>query len=418
MTRIRLLFAGFVGIPMVVAVALAGLAMARELPGVRLREDLRMARAGLTLLRQDLGAATERLAQRARVVREPDPELPAVQRAQEGDTVATLDASGEDIAVTIYLGVRRADGSMQIRRAQASFTPSLLQKLEGIAGYEAALYLNGVKRAATDPTFGQDTLSTSVLERLSRERDGVALETGRGVGGAASLGGPRSGLAQVVVMAAPTNAARLPFPRGFFRSLLVLVVVVVAAGFFGARSSKKQSGSRAELRSGTRASITALVPLATALSILVSSFVGFRTAIRQELDAGLARGLAIARGEGEQVPAPDIAELTGFDVFTVAPDGVERTTLRAGPDRVRVRRIAEAYQAAGGPAPVPPSERPLPFAAQVLPDGGVMVLVSPALTDPVDRVRSWFAGLAMAMTLLALVYMVLARGPSGTIARR
>jgi predicted dienelactone hydrolase len=37
-----------------------------------------------------------------------------------------------------------------------------------------------------------------------------------------------SGLAPVVVMAAPTNGSRLPFPQGFFRSLLAMAMSLLA----------------------------------------------------------------------------------------------------------------------------------------------------------------------------------------------
>jgi hypothetical protein len=270
----------------------------------------------LSALEQELGDAVRRLAGEAEPFPGADGAVPAVARAQAGDTVAALNRTANGIELSVVLGDPAFPDSTPrpVRLGTTVLTPSSASRVARATGYGVSLYVNG---RPWGPSDGLDTLSRNLLLELSRTPGGTALTDGSE--GVLMASGSQPGEApRLVALSRPGTP---PPPALELRILLVLGLLLVFSVLAGwiqlARPPDAQTRPP-----GTASFLTlALVPTLTAVLFLVHLTRTFEEAAADSAVHDLTRGLATAQALGASASASGVRLISGFHATLV--DGGE-----------------------------------------------------------------------------------------------
>jgi hypothetical protein len=281
MNRWFLLYLATVVLPLSLGVWAAGYLSSGEVERLRFEEDRRIAETGAALLRRDLAEAEAR-------------------------------------------------GS--------ALDPSFLHTLEGAGGYEASLYIDGVRTASTSAGFGPDTLPARVHRRLALFPRGHAHAvdgTGAALYPLDTLDGapPR-----IVILAAPSWDRAPTLPRGLLR-ITTGVGILLALAAWWAFHRRRAIPPRRLRDLPLPAFFWVFLPLVAAWLLVFVMASGFQEDARERTVRELARSLAIIRSEGNVLPPAEASQLTGFDVTLLGPDGIEETTLAKEGARAAIASI-------------------------------------------------------------------------------
>lgn len=209
----------------------------------------------------------------------------------------------------------------------------------GMAGFAAALYVDGHRRDGTvDAPPGPESLELSVLERLAASPGGLALSAGAGEEGPGLLVPRRTG-----AVGDPSMAVLVGYPADhpplLPRPLLLVTTLVLA---FAAVAGWIQLGGRPPRQAGRWLLLVSLVPVLTASSFILHADSLHQEAALVAQRRDLGRALAVARARDATGEPGAVQALTGYHAFRVRGGTVVAATLE-GP----------APAVAGLPTPLP-----------------------------------------------------------------
>lgn len=280
MSRWFLFYLATVVLPLSLGVWATGYLSSGEVQRLRFEEDRRIAETGAALLRRDLAHA---------------------------------EATGE------------------------ALEPSFLHTLEGAGGYEAVLYVGGVKRAASRPDLGPDTLPVRIHRRLALFPRGHAYVV-NGTGAALYPMEIVDGAApEIVILAAPAWVRTATLPRGLLRIAMALGLLLALVAWW--RFQHRDASDRQPRHIPVITLVWVLLPLLVAWGMVFLMARGFEEDARDRTVRELARSLAIIRSEGQALPPGEASQLTGFDVTLLGTDGIEETTLAGAGAREAIQSI-------------------------------------------------------------------------------
>lgn len=272
-----------------------------------------------------------------------------------------------------------------------------LKTLEGTAGYEVALYRDGVRTRATDPGFGPDTLRQAQGLLPGPDVSELAIEVA-GRSGSLAVGTNTAALAAASRPREPgsTYPGGLPAVGGVALVLLFMGVAILSR------------------RPGTW---TLRVVAMTGICVSVSwvLLIGAAAKVSGDAERASARevGLAtaIARELGADAPLEHLAAVTGLRVARLGPGKVAVTSWQQeqrpvdlqGLPRPPLGRTITGYLSTG--------EGKLRYGASRTPEGTV-VFLAPAPELPPPRAALLLLLLGLAVTGAAVAFVVLARRPS------
>jgi len=317
-------YLGAVVLPLCLGLWAAAYLRAGEVERLRFEEDQRMGEAAMVLLERDLDEARDLLLRRVRPLAGADRELPGVRAALGGDTVISLRES-EGGGLEVSLLVPSGGG---VAAASAPFSPSFLRVLSEAAGYDAALYLNRGRIAATAPDFGPETLSPGVHRRLVLFPRGAPYELGDRTGSLHPRLDPPGRPPEMSILAAPgvtrppALSARVPYLAGS----LALGMALLGGWGLAARGRVRWRDPWRRIRMV----LLVWAPLLVVMGALLVLARTFPNEARRATVQELARAMAIARSEWERLTPEGVEDITGFPVTLLGDDGVEHSTLKGG----------------------------------------------------------------------------------------
>lgn len=319
--KILNVYLGAVVLPLSLGLWAAAYLRAGEVQRLRFEEDQRMGAAAVYLLQRDLDEVSQGLIRRARPLPGADRELPGVQAALAGDTVLQVMAVEDRLEVTVLLPGSGAG----VAFASGPFTPRFVDALGESVGYDAALYVNRVRRASTDEAFGPDTLPIGTNRRLTLFPDGMPLRLGERGASLHPRERVRGRAPEVAVLVSPV-APRPPALSGRVPLLSALLALALSVGGW-LLLEYRPAGSPGDPWRGRRSLTLVWLPLALVLVSLAFMARTFPAEARRGTVQELARAMALARSEWERLSPEEIRSLTGFPVTVTGPDGVEVSTL-------------------------------------------------------------------------------------------
>lgn len=322
--RILTVYLGAVVLPLSLGLWGAAYLRSGEVQRLRFEEDQRMGAAAVFLLEKDLEAARDLLVRRARPLPGADRELPGVQAALAGDTVTQLHAVDDRLELSVLL----PSGAAGVAFAVGPFVPSFIRSLGESVGYDAALYVGRVRRAATREDFGPDSLPFGTNRRLALFPQGMPLKVGGHSGSLHPRPVIRGRVAEVAVLVAPVA----PRPRALSRLIplasALLGLTLAGGGWW--LLEKRPAGRPGDPWQGRRSLLLVWLPLILVLAALTGMARTFPGEARRVTVQELARAMALARTEWERLTPAEIRALTGFPVTVVGPQGVLESTLGRG----------------------------------------------------------------------------------------
>ena len=286
--------------------------------------------------------------------------------------------------------------------AEEAFEPSFPGVLEGFAGYEAALYLNGTRRTTTDSSFGPDTLGGELLQRLSRSPAGISpLSLGQ-----RGLLIPMESVAgrapSVVVLAAPSQA-RAPGPADLHVSLAVLLGLALAAlGWWALRA--REPGEASPSAHGL---LTLLgVPVIVIWGGLAVVQTGYLQSLDQLRAGPLLLASAVVRSLDDDASALHVREITGYDTAILSAGDVTDAS-PSTPDEEVVDALIAVVASGIRTGTLASPEGRVRYSAITRPPGDVLLTTREDVAGPLDGpgirllligivvsvVAAWFAAL-------------------------
>lgn len=333
-----MIYLGMVVLPVGLAIWTAAYLHGLELQGVWFEADARLARTAIQMVEWEMDAAGPALARGAGPIEGADPSPWAARAASAGGTVVILEPGVRDLFVALYMpgdsggvSMARAGVGLPVARAMAS-----------VAGYELALYLDGIRQAVTDLSFGPETLDPGVTRRATVLMDGIPfrLEDGRRAA-MVPRAAPRAGDTHLMALAAPASPRRRPLTGPFALLALALMGSMLALRIVTWMGPLIPS-SRWSRRWTDRA--LGVIPVMVAMAALLNVATRYRDDVERYTEDTLARELALAGTLGGEVMASRLGEITGYHATRLAGNQVSSSTLSDGP-------VLESIREMVGPAP-------------------------------------------------------------------
>jgi len=266
-------------------------------------------------------------------------------------------------------------------------------------GYRTALYLDGLRGAATEPPPGPEALSAEQLAALAATPAGVPFADAEGEGTlvAASLSGTadRDGRFAVLVAAPRRGGTAIPLPR-----LLVSALLLVFAALAGWIQLAGHPPGGARMRTSL---LVAMVPALTAWGSLIHADRLYREAAADTERRDLTRALAVARARGVTAQPDLVYGVTGFHAYRVDDGRVLDASLPGDASRVASLPSPPSSFTTAGTVTIPAGQAS--YVALRLPEGGFTVAVSvpsAARVAAYARRAVWLGGgLALWLALVA-----------------
>ncbi len=398
MPRSWILYVLTVAIPVSVGSVVAIGARSAALESADVEEDRKAAEIAIALLQLDLDRTTENLLGSASSLEDPDPESAAVAAALAGDTVAGLGVVERGMQATLF--APGPDGS--ILYAEEAFEPSFPTVLEGFAGYEAALYMNGIKRTTTDASFGPDTLGVELLQRLSRAPGGIAQSSAVRRGVLIPMESSPGRTPSVVVLAAPSQA-RTPAVASLRWSLgLALGFAVAALGWWALRAPDTKQA----LRPASELVTLLGVPLIVVWGGLAVLQTGYLRSFDRARAAPLVLASAVVRSFDEDASALHIREITGYET-TILSAGDVTDAAPSPPDEETVDALIALVASGSRSGTFASDEGRVRFSAVSRPSGDVLLTTQDDPAGPLEGPGTRFLLIGLAVLIMVAWFAAL-----------
>lgn len=351
----------------------------------------RAGRMALAALQQDLGATAEDLLERVEPWPEPDPADPLATRAATGDTVQGLVPGPGGMEIRVAVPGAPSDPPGTVRVAAAPLPASVTRTL-ALAGFPAALYVNGRRWDASQPPPGPEELDAATLHTLGRAPEGLPLPSGGGAGSGALLVPHRAGGALSPSLTALVGAPRDAYP---LLPRPLLLVTTLALAFAAVAGWIQLSGRRAVASPGWVAALS-LVPALTAWAFLLHAHRLFEEGADAALRRDLGRAMAVAFQRGSASDPHALRAITGYHAVHVRDGAVRETTLDGDLSAVAALRPPPPNFNAAGRVPTP--EGPSAYVAQRLDEGDFMVATTRLGAQGGRELGRRLVGIGLALT--------------------
>ncbi|MEX2528886.1 MAG: hypothetical protein WEA09_14740 [Gemmatimonadota bacterium] len=397
-------YLGTVVVPLTLGLWAAGYLVSGEAERLGREETRRVAATALTLMEREIDRVTR--APSAGIRRLPgDPTGPVPVPISPSDTVRSVIWYEDDFTgIVRYLDV---DDAVVERRGRME--PDFLNALEEVAGYRGALYLEGIRRASTEPPMGPEELSSRLHFRLAIFPEGLPLEMDD-TPGILFPHAPRADTPPAVtLLVSREDAGRRLLPTYYLPAVTLSGIFLAILGFLLLPSrGGPQSHDPAVVRHWRRAALgLVLLPLLLSWGALLALVQGSRAEARQGTVGELAQAMAFVRMQGEGLPLADLRAMTGFEVTRIQDGEILESTLSPSQGR-------EAL-AARIPPPGPftvtgrhqGAEREIVFMAGRLGPSVTVVLSTPPPESPDRSLGLRLLVLGGAMGILVLFFPLL-----------
>lgn len=363
--------------------------------------------AGL-VFREEMRSRAAKMSERAPVIVPPDPSVPAVAAALDGDTVAALGTISGELVLSVALPLDPEESDLpdsaspgarlRIRGLTETFQPRALSLLRGRTGHRAALYFRGRRVLAAPPEFAPDSVTAPPTSLEGDPHRTLAVSGGSGVllplnpweGGALPL---------ALLVSPPENRAESPLETAAPLLLLVLTCGLGALALVRFR----------------RPGLSTILPLGVCWIILLSGVAKGEERFRDLRRGSLVRVLALWTEAGGPGDLTDLARLTGYQAVRIRDGDILLSTTEN-------QDLQEAAARIPAPEPGFPGTGPLPEGAGSLIRGprglyGAVWDDEGALTVLLDvPARGSWGGLRLPLTVLggmgslpALLFLLFAR---------
>ncbi len=235
------------------------------------------------------------------------------------------------------------------------------------AGYRTALYLDGRRRAGTDPSPGPEVLPPEVASAL---RPGASLRVGpdpaQGVWVAAE---PEEGLPERVALAVPGTAVPTLLAGPVILVMGLLLLFGALTGWI--QLARRDHGPRLALGGAVG---PALVPALATVVFLIHVDRSFQDAARTMASQELNRGLAVAASVSRVGDPGSVRELTGFHAARVRNGRTEASSFPGSVETLAALPVPPPSFTASGA--VDTAEGPSVYVALRLEEGAFLVTTS------------------------------------------
>lgn len=276
---------------------------------------------------------------------------------------------------------------------------TVLRAVERMGGYHTAVYLDGARTWATDPSFGPDRLPPGVEEALRRgEHAGAPDKVVQGA--VVGLAGGE-GTASFAVLAAPVVARSASLPlSNLLPVLTVAVILSVLAAWVLFQPPGENGGEAGRRRPGRmQTALVVLIPILAGWALLGYLRRDLERTVGEMTVRELTRTMAIVRSRIPGASVEEIRAVTGFDATRVERGSVVETTLESPGLRAGLARSPSPPAGLTSSGRVQARTTGAAYLALRQTAGGVLILTTP---DPDPRVRLysmllWFLSVAIAV---------------------
>lgn len=369
-----------------------------ELQGVWFEADARLARTAIRLVEWEMTSALPAL-ELGLGPGEGGTESEFARRAASvGGTVLLLEPGETDLEVALY---SRGPGG-GVLTARTGVGEAVTRTMGQFAGYELALYLDGIRKAVSEPSFGPERLDQGTTRRVRILLDGVSLRLEDGRQAAlVPRAAPRQGDTHLIALTAPNSPRRRPLTRPF-----ALLALGLMAGLLVLRTATWNGPLKPRTARGSRWVDRALgvVPVAIAMAAILNVAARFNDDVTRYTEDTLARELGIAMTLGPGADPTTIRRVTGYHATRLIAGEVVSSTIPAGPLRDRVRDLEIPTSGGTVRGRLGVGESILAFAAGNTEEGVTLVLSHRPDDSAVRAFTLRLAGLGLLLLVLVLLF--------------